>query len=82
MTACSHQKSDVSSNSAGHDSAGNGDQTSDQGSNQDLNGNAVTPIKLAPSFTATNRDDTTRGQSDLTERPTVMWFYPAAGTYG
>jgi len=36
----------------------------------------------APEFVATNRDGTARGQSDLIGKPTAMWFYPAAGTFG
>jgi len=36
----------------------------------------------APEFSATNYDGTARGISDLTDGPTVVWFFPAAGTYG
>lgn len=36
----------------------------------------------APEFVATNYDGTTRGITDLTDGPTVVWFFPAAGTYG
>ncbi len=36
----------------------------------------------APEFAATNSDGTPRGISDLTDGPTVVWFFPAAGTYG
>ncbi len=36
----------------------------------------------APEFAATNSDGTSRGISDLTDGPTVVWFFPAAGTYG
>jgi hypothetical protein len=39
------------------------------------------PVAL-PDFTATNRDGTGRGPADLRGSPTVMWFYPAANTYG
>jgi hypothetical protein len=39
------------------------------------------PVAL-PDFVATNRDGTVRGPADVRGRPTVMWFYPAAGTYG
>ena len=35
-----------------------------------------------PDFTATNSDGQPRSQVDLTGKPTVIWFYPAAGTYG
>ena len=36
----------------------------------------------APEFVATNYDGGTRGISDLTDGPTVVWFFPAANTYG
>ena len=36
----------------------------------------------APDFRATNRDGGARDRQDLLGHPTVMWFYPAAGTYG
>jgi hypothetical protein len=41
----------------------------------------VAPVSL-PAFAATNRDGTARGSADLRGGATVMWFYPAAGTYG
>ena len=36
----------------------------------------------APTFSATNYDGGTRGIDDLTDGPTVVWFFPSAGTYG
>jgi hypothetical protein len=36
----------------------------------------------APEFTATAMDGTPRSQPDLVGHPTVLWFYPAAGTGG
>ncbi len=45
-------------------------------------GTAPSSPVSAPVFAATNRDGTARGQSDLIGQPTVMWFYPMAGTYG
>ena len=48
----------------------------------ELNG-VFPPTELAaPEFTALNRDGTERGPTDLMPRPTVMWFYPKAGTAG
>ena len=35
-----------------------------------------------PDFTATNRDGTARGPDNLEGVRTVLWFFPAAGTYG
>ncbi len=36
----------------------------------------------APEFTARNRDGSDRHQADLLGHPTVMWYYPIAGTSG
>ena len=47
-----------------------------------LNGTVVDPRLPAPEFVATNYDGSTRTRSDLEYRPTVMWFYPVAGTPG
>ncbi|MEL6342200.1 MAG: hypothetical protein AAFV53_03655 [Myxococcota bacterium] len=34
----------------------------------------------APAFTAVNDDGAARDREDLLGEPTVMWFFPAAGT--
>jgi len=36
----------------------------------------------APDFAATNYDGAARSREDLLGHPTVLWFFPAAGTYG
>ena len=36
----------------------------------------------APEFVATSHDGTARGLEDLMGKPTVMWFFPFAGTPG
>jgi cytochrome oxidase Cu insertion factor (SCO1/SenC/PrrC family) len=36
----------------------------------------------APEFTAVAHDGTPRTKADLLGHPTVMWFFPAAGTPG
>jgi len=36
----------------------------------------------APEFNAINRDGGARAQPDLIGHPTVMWFFPLAGTPG
>ena len=44
---------------------------------------AVPSVALeAPEFAATNRDGGARDREDLLGHPTIMWFYPAAGSYG
>ena len=35
-----------------------------------------------PEFVALNHDGSTRGPQDLMDKPTVMWFFPFAGTPG
>jgi hypothetical protein len=35
-----------------------------------------------PDFAASNRDGKTRSKADLQGQPTVVWFFPAAGTPG
>ena len=43
----------------------------------------IPPVALiAPDFQATNRDGGARDREDLLGHPTIIWFYPAAGTYG
>ena len=48
----------------------------------DLNGEWATVRTPAPEFVATNRDGSARSRPDLVGHPTVIWFYPAAGTSG
>jgi hypothetical protein len=40
------------------------------------------PLPLPTFASVTNYDGTARAQADLVGHPTVMWFYPAAGTGG
>ena len=47
-----------------------------------LNGSVVYPPKPLVDFYAVNRDGTSRAMDDLTDGPPVIWFYPAADTYG
>ena len=35
-----------------------------------------------PDFTVVNHDGTPRSRDDLLWHPTVLWFFPAAGTPG
>ena len=98
LAACSGPAEDTSSTEAGDTAAtptstATG-STSTSGSTTDnwicrddvdpneLNG-VFPPSELAaPQFSALNRDGTERGPTDLMPRPTVMWFYPKAGTAG
>ena len=66
----------------GTDSGSSDGGGSDGGTDAALNG-TVPPVALdLPTFAATNRDGGARSREDLLGHPTVMWFYPAAGTFG
>lgn len=63
--------------------ASDGGASADAGATQaELNGQVPDEALPAPEFVATNRDDTGRSREDLLGHPTVMWFYPLAGTAG
>jgi peroxiredoxin len=47
-----------------------------------LNGTPVDPAVPLIAFSAQNSDGTSRSMSDLVDGPTVIWFYPLAGTPG
>ena len=48
----------------------------------DLAGNVPRVTTELPAFAATNSDGSARGPPNITGSPTVLWFFPAAGTYG
>jgi hypothetical protein len=48
---------------------------------EDLYGTAV-DSRTVPEFEATNRDGSSRGPDNLTDGPSVVWFYPAPDTPG
>ncbi|MDP2315781.1 MAG: hypothetical protein Q8P41_22980 [Pseudomonadota bacterium] len=48
----------------------------------DLNGTAPAAAVALPTFSARNQYGEARSEADLVGHPTVLWFYPAAGTYG
>lgn len=48
-----------------------------------LHGVEIDPRRDAPTFSeVVNSDGSPRTQADLLGHPTVVWFYPDAGTYG
>lgn len=69
---------DTPTDSSGPDSPG----TDSPGEDQELYGTPPSEPRPAPEFEALNRDGTPRGRDDLLGHPTVLWFFPAAGTYG
>ena len=48
----------------------------------DLNGTIPVAALAPPTFLAENYDGGTRTEADLIGKPTVMWFFPFAGTPG
>lgn len=48
----------------------------------DLNGSIPVAALAPPTFLAENYDGGTRTEADLIGKPTVMWFFPFAGTPG
>jgi hypothetical protein len=47
-----------------------------------LNGTAPRDAISLPTFAARNQYGEDRSEADVLGHPTIMWFYPAAGTYG
>jgi cytochrome oxidase Cu insertion factor (SCO1/SenC/PrrC family) len=47
-----------------------------------LHGERLSPPTDIPAFAALSHDGTPRSREDLLGHPTVMWFFPAAGTPG
>lgn len=92
---CASQKDDAgATDSAG--STTHASDTADSGDPDDSGGSSTTsvvdedslngtvpddPVNL-PEFAATNSDGAARSREDVLGDPTVIWFFPAAGTYG
>ena len=88
LTACSADSdSDGDTSSLGSGSETGSETGSADGSDpvdvpSGTNGTIPSEALEAPEFSATNRDGGARDREDLLGHPTIMWFYPAAGTYG
>lgn len=69
---------------SGTDTADSGTDTSDSGdtASVSLHGDVPTSVLELPDFSATNQDSEPRGPDALIGHPSVLWFYPAAGTSG
>ena len=50
--------------------------------NLDLSGDVPRVSSALVDFVATNSDGSPRGPPNIAGSPTVLWFFPAAGTYG
>ena len=78
---------DTSTHDSGHDSghvdSGRGDTAETGDTAPTTLQGEVPPVAIPlPDFEAEDQLGEARGPSDLTGHPTVMWFYPAAGTAG
>ena len=81
--ACTTPDTGGTPGDGGSATADGGGAPSDGGGLPDgLNGTAPDDAIGVPEFVATNRDATGRSRQDVLGHPTVMWFYPAAGTGG
>lgn len=60
------------------------DDTADTGEEipEGLHGVAPDAPVALPTFAARNQHGEARSEADLLGHPTVLWFYPAAGTFG
>ena len=47
-----------------------------------ISGTAPTAMLVVPEFVAENFDGSPRSRADLVGHPTIVWFFPAAGTPG
>lgn len=74
---CSAPKGDTSVADSGVDSG-----AGDTAPAPTLNGTPPDAPVALPTFTARNQLGEARTDADLRGHPTVMWFYPAAGTFG
>ena len=74
--------SDGSDGTDGTDGSDGSDGADGSDGGSATNGTPPDRAVPAPDFVATNRDGTGRDREDLLGHPTVIWFYPAAGTAG
>jgi hypothetical protein len=67
---------------SGTDDSGTDDSGTDLDTALSYNGVPPDAPVALPDFSARNLDGAARGPADLRGHATVLWFYPAAGTYG
>ena len=85
MLAC---QNGVEKDALENDSTSNSDSNTDvvdivdSATASTLNGTPPSQPLAVSSLSATNHDGQPRNQNDLIGNPTVISFYPAAGTYG
>jgi len=72
----------VDTGPGGGDGGDAGGDPGGDGTPVEYNGDVPAEALPAIDFVATNYDGSARGKADLMTNPTVMLFYPAAGTSG
>jgi hypothetical protein len=82
LLGCSGDPADTSTDTAQTDTSQTDTPDTDVEVPEGTFGQTPAESLPAPKFAATNYDGTARGIADLTDGPTVLWFFPAAGTYG
>lgn len=86
LAACSGNPSDSvadSSSDADTDTDTDSDADTDVDTGPESYHGTVPDVSIpAPEFTAQNMDESPRTREDLIGHPSVIWFYPAAGTSG
>lgn len=84
QTAETGHTGETGGDSTGDSSHETGDSSGETGDSAvaSLYGTEPEEAVSLPDFSATNRDGSPRGPSDLTGHPTALWFYPAAFTGG
>ena len=83
LFACSSSESTKNTDSSNQVSLDSGlDTDTELDDNQEYFGTAPISQLGVPEFSAQNSDETFRDKRNLIGHPTVLWFFPAAGTYG
>jgi hypothetical protein len=59
-----------------------GEPSTEVDDSQEYFGTIPSTVLPVPDFTAQNYDEELRDKNNLVGQPTVIWFFPAAGTYG
>ena len=58
------------------------DENTELDNSQEYFGTIPSAQLAVPDFSAQNYDEELRDKRNLIGQPTVLWFFPAAGTYG
>ena len=83
LFACSSPESTKNMDSSVPTSVDSGIDTSTElDDSQEYFGTTPSSQLAVPDFTAQNYDEELRDKRNLIGQPTVLWFFPAAGTYG